>query len=196
MRRVSPIARLLAYEQGLCILVGSDATVPMQCHARSCIVECPMWESTCTLSDTDARVGCCVNPARDILRADSRGSHGSSVAACCTDHQPQYQLYYAASCTDCGCRIGVRDPHVRVPSRNERHPLRRGRVLLHVLERVRDRFCVSTGCAFCRQVAESYAAVPIICLAGSDVGEKGGEGRGACTSPRALGAILMLRLCA
>ena len=39
--------------QGLCILVGSDATVPMQCHARSCIVECPMWESICTLSDTD-----------------------------------------------------------------------------------------------------------------------------------------------
>ena len=106
MRRVSPITRLLAYGQGLCILVGSDATVPMQCHARSCIVECPMWESTCTLSDTDARVACCVHPARDILRADSRGSHGSSVAACCTDHQPQYQLYYAASCTDCGCRIG------------------------------------------------------------------------------------------
>ena len=65
---------------------------------------------------------------------------------------------------------------MRVPSRNERHPLRRGRVLLHVLERVRDRFCVSTGCAFCRQVAESYAAVPITCLAGSDVGKKEGEG--------------------
>ena len=85
---------------------------------------------------------------------------------------------------------------MRVPSRNERHPLRRGRALLHVLERVRDRFCVSTGCAFCRQVAESYAAVPITCLAGSDVGKKEGEGRGTSTSPRALGAILMLRLCA
>ena len=120
----------VSMSKGLCFSVGSDATVPMQCHARSCIVECPMRKSTCTLSDTDARVGCCVHQARDILRADYRGLHGSSVAACSTDHQPQYRLYYAASCTDCGCRIGVRDPHVQVPSRTEQHPLRRGRVLL------------------------------------------------------------------
>lgn len=170
-------------DKGLRFLVGSDATVPMQCHARSCIGECPMWESTCTLSDTNARVGCCVHPARNILRAEYRGSHGSSVAACSTDHQPQYQLYYAASCTDCGCRTGVRDPHVRVPSRNKRHPKS---VATRPRARARSLLC-EHGLRFCRHVAESYAAVPITCLAG---GEKGGEGRGTCTSPRALGAFV------
>ena len=90
-------------------------------------------------------------------------------------HRSTERLYYAASCTDCGCCIGVRDPHVRVSSRNERHPLRRGRVFLQQRsERVHDRFCVSTGCAFCRQVAKSYAAKPIKCLAGQKRARGGG----------------------
>ncbi len=127
----------LRMSKGLRFLVGSDATVPMQCHACSRIVEDPMWESTRTLSNTDARGGCCLHQACDILRADYRGSHGSSVAACTTDHPPQYRLYYAASCTDCRCRIGGRDPHMRVSSRNERHPLCREECCYSVLERDR-----------------------------------------------------------
>ena len=35
---------------------------------------------------------CCVHQARDILRTDYRGLHGSSVAACSTDYQPQYRI--------------------------------------------------------------------------------------------------------